>query len=747
MADPSQPRSLSHYRVISKLGAGGMGEVYLGEDTRLNRPVAIKILPADLTRNPESVRRFMQEAQAASALNHPNIITVHDIGETDEGRFIVMELVSGKTLRSALGLRHSVSTLLPWFLQIARALAAAHAAGITHRDLKPDNVMVRHDGYVKVLDFGLARLAPAHATDDDETAMRLTSAGQMMGTVKYMSPEQARGETAGPPSDVFSLGIVFYELAAGRHPFNADTTVGYLHAITSQTPPPLGAAVPGALAALIARMMAKDTADRPRADEVVGTLAAMERGDVAAAPATAPNATPSIAVLPFANMSAGKDQEYFSDGLAEEIINLLAQAPGLKVIARTSAFAFRGKEQDIRGIAEVLGVKSVLEGSVRRAGTRVRVTAQLINAADGSHLWSQRFDRELTDVFAVQDEIASAIAAALQVAFTAHFGERRYQPSFAAYEMLLKARHHFNQLTPESMARGHEYIERAIALDPGFAAPHAELSLQYGIMAASGMRPAHEVQPLARAAAKRALALDPSLPEALANLARISAFYDYDWSEAARLFTLAMAREPAPPALRQLYALYLLHTGQTGRGVEEMQRALEDDPLNSYFRWILSIGLLIAGRHEEAAAGCQSILDVDDRYFLAHWSLALINLERGALDESVRAAESAHSLAPWNLTLAGHLAGVLTRAGNTSRAMAVLETVGDGTAYGAPLGFAGYCLMCSEVAAAADYAEKAIAQRQPMVTAFMRMPLARALRTSPRWPGLAKMMNLPDSTA
>ena len=745
MSDQPQPRSLSHYRVISKLGAGGMGEVFLAEDTRLNRKLAIKVLPAGLTRNPESVRRFMQEARAASALNHPNIVTVHDIGESDAGHFIVMELVSGKTLRSALGTRHPVSALLPWFLQMARAIAAAHAAGITHRDLKPDNVMVRDDGYVKVLDFGLARLAPAHANDDHETATRLTSAGQVMGTVKYMSPEQARGETAGPPSDIFSLGIVFYELVAGRHPFTADTNVGYLHAITSQTPPPLGAGVPGALAAMIARMMAKDTAGRPRAEDVAGTLAAIERGDVIATPDATQTSAQSIAVLPFANMSAEKDQEYFSDGLAEEIINVLAQAPGLKVIARTSAFAFRGKEQDIRGIAEVLGVKTVLEGSVRRAGTRVRVTAQLINAADGSHLWSQRFDRELTDVFAVQDEIASAIAAALQIAITAHFGARRYQPAFAAYESLLKARHFFNQLTPESMARGRECAERAIALDPGFADPHAELSLQYGIMAASGMRPAHESQPLARAAAQRALTLDPSHPIALANLARISAFYDYDWDEAGRLFDLAMAREPAPPALRQLYALFLMHTGQADRGVAQAERALEADPLNSYFRVMLAMGLYIAGRSAEAAAECRRVLDADERYFLAHWLLASVSFDRGELDEAVQSAERAHSLAPWSLPLKGLVAGVLMRTGNTSRAAALLHDLGDGTAYGAPLGFVIYYLMSSDTELAADYAEKAIAQRQAIVTMFMRMPIARALWASPRWPALATMMNLPDA--
>ena len=303
MPDESRPRSYSHYRVVSKLGAGGMGEVYLAEDTRLNRRVALKVLSPDLTRNPESVRRFTQEAQAASALNHPNIVTVHDIGETDDGRFIVMELVSGKTLRSAArGAPHPLSTLLSWFSQMARALAAAHAAGITHRDLKPDNVMVRDDGYIKVLDFGLARLAPAHASDENETALRMTSDGQLMGTVKYMSPEQARGEAAGPPSDIFSLGVLFYELAAGRHPFAADTMVGYLHAITSQTPSPIGTAVPDAIAAIIARMMTKEPAGRPGADEIVGALAALERRENA--DQSKVRGAASIAASPFAGEPA-----------------------------------------------------------------------------------------------------------------------------------------------------------------------------------------------------------------------------------------------------------------------------------------------------------------------------------------------------------------------------------------------------------------------------------------------------------
>ncbi len=626
---------------------------------------------------------------------------------------------------------------------MAKALCAAHAAGITHRDLKPENIMVRDDGYVKVLDFGLARLSAGRADDTEPTVTRQTAFGQVIGTVKYMSPEQARGEIAGPPSDIFSLGMVFYELVAGRHPFTADTTLGYLHAITSHTPSPLSN-VPGALDSLISRMLAKDATTRPTAAEVHAVLAALERSDIAPALGSAPAARQSIAVLPFANMSAEKDQEFFADGLAEEIINLLAQVAGLKVIARTSAFAFRGKEQDIRGIAEILGVRTILEGSVRRAGSRVRVTAQLVNAADGSHLWSQRFDRELTDVFAVQDEIALAITGALQTTFTGQSDRRGYKPAFGAYEALLRARHHFNQLTPESMARGQESVERAIALDPGFATPHAELSLQYGVMAASGMRSAHEVQPLGKAAAKRALALDPSLPEGLANLARITAFYEYDWKEAGRLFALAMARDPVPAALRQLYALYLLHSGRTHRGIEEMERALQEDPLNSYFRVILSMGLQVAGQGAQAAAECHRILEIDESYFLAHSILALIHLERGALEDSVRAADKAHTLAPWSLPVAGLLAGVVGRAGDTDGASTVLRTLGDGAAYGAPVGFVNYYLTSREVDLAADWAEKAIAQRYPGISLYLRLPFAAELRLSPRWPALAQMMNLPD---
>src|SRR5215471_5558267 len=273
-------RTISHYRVLSKLGAGGMGDVFVAEDTRLDRKVAIKLLPAEFTRNAENVLRFIQEAKAASALNHPNIITVHDVGESGEGRFIVMELVSGRTLRSMAGTDTPLSTLLPLFSQMARAIAAAHADGIIHRDVKPENIMVRDDGYVKVLDFGLALLSPVHGGDAEAAATRLTEFGLVIGTVKYMSPEQARGQTVGPPTDIYSLGMVFYELIAGRYPFTSETAVGYLHAITLETPAPL-AGIPETSEALITRMLDKEAARRPSADEVRQELDAIEKSSSA----------------------------------------------------------------------------------------------------------------------------------------------------------------------------------------------------------------------------------------------------------------------------------------------------------------------------------------------------------------------------------------------------------------------------------------------------------------------------------
>ena len=412
---------LGPYEILAAIGAGGMGEVYKARDTRLNRVVAIKKLKA------EHGDRFKREARAVAALNHPNICAIYDVGPD----YLVLEYVEGKPLKGPLPLDETVRLAI----QIASALEEAHNRGIFHRDLKPDNIMLTAAGAAKLLDFGLAKMEdPEPAGDAFSTlTVGLTEPGVVVGTIAYMSPEQAQGHPVDARSDIFSFGLVLYAMVSGRRAFTGDTPFAIMTAIVKEDPSPLDA--PPALERIVRRCLAKQPSDRFQT--VAEVRSALQR--LSAKPE---EEGPSIAVLPFANMSVDKEQEYFSDGLAEEIINSLAQLPGLKVTARTSAFAFRGKEQDITKIASELRVRTILEGSVRKAGNRIRVTAQLINAADGYHLWSQRYDRDLEDVFAVQDEIAAAIAGALQVKLSVQAAAlRSYTPRLPAYEAFLKARH------------------------------------------------------------------------------------------------------------------------------------------------------------------------------------------------------------------------------------------------------------------------------------------------------------------
>jgi serine/threonine-protein kinase len=548
-----------------------------------------------------------------------------------------------------------------------------------------------------------------------------------------MAPEQALGKPVDNRSDIFSFGSVLYEMVSGKRAFQGDTPVAAMAAVLSTEPEPLRA--PPALVDVVTRCLCKSPGDRFAT--VAEIKAALETVNARSA------AQPSIAVLPFENLSADKDNEYFSDGLTEEIINVLAHVPGLKVIARTSAFAFRGKEQDIRTIGRALGVRTILQGSVRRSGSRIRVTARLVNAEDGSLLWSERYDRAMADVFAIQDEIAQAIAMALEVRLA---GEppagRRYVPTLPSYDARLKARFHEQHLTPESMALARKYFEQAIALDPGYALPLAEFGMFFFNLATFGMLPAHEAMPQARASARRALACDPSLPEAHTVLGMVAGEYDYDWKEAERRFHLAMAREPVAPSVRQQYGIaHLYFIGRPADAAKEIERALEDDPLNPLWRQALGFCLMAAGKEAEATTELRRILDLDENYHLAYSHLAVIETSCGRPAEALTLIEKAYALAPWLHGNSGLRAGLLIRAGDANLAPETLERLGDGQAYGAPLGFMTFHLVCQEIDKAADWAEKGIGQRDPAVIFFLRGPLARDLRSSTRWPALARMMN------
>src|SRR6202049_4247096 len=441
---------LGPYEILALLGVGGMGEVWKARDTRLNRLVAIKVSQEKFS------DRFEQEARAVASLNHPHICHLYDIGPN----YLVMEYIDGEPLKGPL----SAERALKLALEIADALDAAHSKDIIHRDLKPANILVTASG-VKLLDFGLAKmLAPIAAVADETGTLGLTQPGMIVGTPQYMSPEQIEAKSTDARSDIFGFGTVLYEMLTGKPAFAGNSILGVIAAVLHEQPKAASGVkdgVPMDFDRIVARCLEKDPARRfASMQEVKGAL---QRAVVSQ------DARASIAVLPFANLSADRENEYFGDGLAEEIINALTQVSGLRVIARTSAFAFKGKQEDVRRIAEMLGVGNILEGSVRKAGNRIRVTAQLITAADGSHLWSERYDREMSDIFAVQDEISQAIADALKAKLgTRPGGASRPRPTvnLEAYRAYLEGNHYQVEMTPAGMLRSLECYERSIRLDP-----------------------------------------------------------------------------------------------------------------------------------------------------------------------------------------------------------------------------------------------------------------------------------------
>lgn len=712
------------YEIQGLLGAGGMGEVYRARDPRLERQVAIKVLPPAVAADPDRLQRFQQEARAIAALNHPNICQIYDVGPD----YLVLECVEGAPPRGPM----PPDTAVRLIVQVAAALETAHARGILHRDLKPGNILVTNDGMAKLLDFGLAK-----PIDPDDDVTR-TQFGAVVGTVSYMSPEQAEGRPVDVRSDIFSLGAVLYELLSGRRAFDGDSVVQTIGAVLKAEPPPIDA--PPALARIVTRCLARLPADRFQ------TMAELKRAlDDAMRPAA--SAQPSIAVLPFVDMSPAKDQEWFGDGLAEEIINTLTRVSGLKVIARTSAFAFKGKNEDVRRIAQALGVTTILEGSVRKAGDRLRVTAQLITAEDGSHLWSERYDRDMTDVFAIQDEIALAIARALELRLSGDAGVRReHAPALPAYEAFLKARHYMPKWTPEALARARELLHEAIARDSRFALAHSELGWCFFAHAMENLVPAHDAAALMRAEAQRALALDPLLPDGHAVLG-LAAVVDFDWAGAARCFATATAREAVPPMVRYFHALlYLASLGRMPEAEEELERALREDPLNLLTRTTLGFFHVGTGRLATGERELQQVVELDGNFWIAHVWLCAASLMQGRWTDALAGAERASVVVPQHRGVIGLLAGLLARTGGDARSNELRATLGSGEAYGAPAGLFYYHGALDEWDLAASWLDKAIDQHDTRAPWILPRMFGDRFVSTPYWPALAKKMNLPVRT-
>jgi serine/threonine protein kinase/Tfp pilus assembly protein PilF len=738
--------TLLHYDIMDKIGEGGMGAVYRARDRRLDRLVAIKLLPAGAAADHESRRRFFDEARAASALNHSGIVTIYDIGDStpDSIAFIAMELVPGETLASALQ-RNPLPApeAVHIAIQIADALEAAHSAGVIHRDLKPANIMVNGDR-VKILDFGLAR---RFASEADEVTR--TNPGVIMGTASYMSPEQVEGRDADHRSDVFALGLTLYEMLSGRRAYARSSPMATMAAILHDGPEPLQ--VPTALREIVDRCLARRPEDRfPRMAEVKRALEQYQSGTSGSNSSSRWKVRQSapkearIAVLPFADMSPQKDQEYFCDGIAEEILGALAQLPCVFVASRTSSFRYKASSEDIRSIAAALNVDSVLEGSVRKAGDRLRITAQLVNAADGYRVWSSRWDRLLADIFDVQDEIAHAVVSALQVQFlpgAACAIVRRPTNDPEAYSLYLRGRHSWNTWSLQGLESAIDFFEKAIARDPDYAGAWSGLADVYTVLGGFGHRSPMEYMPKAVQAARKALQLDDSLAEAHCSLAIALVFSAWNWTEAELHFRRALELAPrSGPVHHAWAACYLAPQGHLAEAREQIDLALSLDPFSLSTTLTACAIETFNGNFDAAlrrAGEARSIApDNYGPHFYGHAPL----LARGDWDGALRELEEASRLFPYDTRVTAVMGYCHAMTGRTDRALQCLAQLDElaKTRYVQSVNKGMVLLGLDRVDEAIPYFEQAIQDHEgwcvylPIEIKFTR------LRTHPRYPDLLK---------
>ncbi len=749
---------LGSYEIVGPLGAGGMGEVYRAKDLRLGRNVAFKVLPQAVASSPSRLARFEREARTVAALNHPNIVTLFSVEDLDGIRFLTMELVEGQTLA------HVVSpggVALPRLFEIAiplaDALVAAHERGVIHRDLKPSNVMITREGRVKVLDFGLAKVdsdpvalsASEWSTMDAVTDAPISREGRIVGTVPYMAPEQVRGETVDARSDLFALGIILYELATGRRPFLGRTLGDVSASILHDTPPSpiaLRADVMPDLDRIIAWCLEKNPRERAQsaldvANELRRAKRLLESGS---APAPSGQGVASIAVLPFANRSKSEEDEYFSEGLADELLNMLAKIRGLRVVARTSSFQFKGTNTDIATIGHKLNVATVLEGSVRKAGNRIRIAVQLVKVSDSSHLWSEIYDRELQDIFAVQDDIAHAVVKELRTTLLGEeadsraSGEVRAEVARAAkgrgtdpeaQRLYWQGRHLVDRFTREDTAHGIAYLKQALERDPNYALAWAELARGYSSQANVAWAPVDEGYRRAREAVGRALSLEPDLAEAHAVLGSIQLLYDWDWRGAEASYRRALELAPGNAGVLHRSSVLAMNRGEIDEMMSLYRRAIEQDPLSSATYNNYGHALHMVGRLTETEAAYRTALELAPQRVAtrALLSIALLDQGRGedALDEATREPEAAFRL--WALTIIHHALG--HRAESDAALRELEEKRAEGWAYQIAEAHAAR----GEADAAFEWLERAYAQRDGGLSDTKASTRLRSLANDPRW--------------
>lgn len=780
-----------------------MGEVYAVEDIRLKRRVALKILPAHLTGEEERLRRFELEARAASALNHPNILTVFEIGQSGSVHFIATELIEGHTLRQRLSSgAMTTGEALDVGAQVADALDAAHARGIIHRDIKPANIMLRPDGYVKVLDFGIAKLteqiAAKEGIDLDGTTHLLvtTEPGMVIGTPNYMSPEQVRGTNLDTRSDIFSLGVVLYEMIAGSSPFNGQTISDVLAAVLEREPLPLAHHVPSLdarLQSLVSRAVhknkderfasAKDLATELRElrrrldleaelgpsyppDEIIDPLnlsgsepsekRRIENPEVRASEMSGtrsysrkpqnPKIMDALVVLPFVNASGDSNMDYLSDGITETIINSLSQLPGLRVVPRSTVFRYKGREVDPREVGQTLGARAVLMGRVLQMGGRLIIATELVDIANDSQLWGERYNRQVSDVFEVQEEIAKEIADKLRIKLTDQQKKRltrRHAENTESYQLYLKGLYHWNKRTPEGLKKGIEHFNQAIGVDPSYALAYAGLAHCYALMPGYTGVSTMEAHPKAKAAAVRALEIDEELAEAYLPLATVKLYYDWDWPGAGREYERAIDLNANYASAVHAYAVYLVLMARLDEAFQEYKLAQRLDPLSLPISSSLGWALYIARRTDEAIEQCLRTLEMDPSFARAHLYLGELFVQARMFEQSIASFEKAYELSGEGLALFG-LGHAYAVSGITVGAHNVLEKLDqspkptDVSPYHTAVIYTGL----GEKDRAVDLLEKAYNERSYWIPFVKTEPRFDSLHSEPGFEDLLRRIGL-----